>query len=116
MLTWATVNMNGTIDFKTQVKNWLVSHEAENIGKVAFSIFNEMQRQVSGLTVVVQEDAPEGQQHALQHPVSVTVSCAADKNIGWTARAVTGSKHSSKRDAAALVLQHMREEFGLPTA
>jgi hypothetical protein len=116
MLTWATVNMNGTIDFKTQVKNWLVSHEAENIGKVAFSIFNEMQRQVSGLTVVVQEDAPEGQQHALQHPVSVTVSCATDKNTKWTARAVTGSKHSSKRDAAALVLQHMREEFGLPTA
>jgi hypothetical protein len=108
MLTWASVHSNGPQDIHSQLNAWFITNAAAIENKPAFSVLNEIQQQVSGLEIIVSESPPEGPQHALQHPVAVTVRCVDKPEIQWNGRASTGSKHASKRDAALIALNKMK--------
>jgi len=108
MLDWAVINANGPIDIYSQLHAWFTQHFDDLETKPAFSLLNEIQQQISGLQIIVSEDPPEGPLHQLQHPVTVVVQCQDQPTARWGHRHVTGSKHSSKRGAAAQVLLNMR--------
>jgi hypothetical protein len=106
MLEWALVNKNDVQTVEQQISIWLRINAQTLMNKQAFSILNEMQQHITGLTIEVIEEPPEGPHHALQHRVTVRVRCATGPS--WEGSSTSGSKHTSKRDAAALCLTNIR--------
>jgi hypothetical protein len=110
LIEWAVVNHNATQSIYQQINNWLIANDERAQRAVAFSVLNEIQQQISGLEIIVTERPPEGPQDALQWPVRVELRCTHTQDASWIHQSTTGSKHSSKRDAAAHVLVAVRHE------